>query len=57
MIDKKIFDTKYKRKKWAVNHSKSLLPYDLFKKFLSFKKKDDIADAIIIGDSIIKNMT
>jgi len=40
-----------------VNHSKSLLPYDLFKKFLSFKKKDDIADAIIIGDSIIKNMT
>lgn len=47
--DKKIHDTKLKRKKWAVEYVKSVLTPELLSSFLSHTKKDDIADTIIMG--------
>ena len=48
-IDKTIHNTQYKRKKWASNFVLQLIPPCLLEKYQELKKKDDVADAIIIG--------
>ena len=48
-IDKVVYDTKYKRKKWAAKFAETIIPPDLLGTFLSLKKRDDVADAILIG--------
>lgn len=48
-IDRLIYNTKYKRKKWAVEFAGRLIPKDLQDKFFSLEKKCDVADAIVIG--------
>jgi len=47
--DKKIYDTKLKRKRWAIEYVKNTLKDDMLVSFLSYEKKDDIADTIIMG--------
>ena len=47
--DKKIYDTKLKRKRWAVEFIKDKIPPELLSSFLSYDKKDDIADTIVMG--------
>lgn len=48
-IDKTIYNTKYKRKQWAIEYAQTLLAPHLHDSFNGLHKRDDIADAIIIG--------
>jgi hypothetical protein len=56
-IDKNIYNTQYKRKRWASSFVIQYIPPCLFEQYQSLRKKDDIADAILIGViSNIKNL-
>lgn len=48
-LDKSIYNTKTKRKKWASSFVMAYLPKNLIDRYKILKKKDDIADAVIIG--------
>lgn len=47
--DLNIYNSKYKRKKWAIEYVKKILNKEQTQIFLNLDKKDDVADAIIIG--------
>jgi hypothetical protein len=53
-LDKSIYNTKTKRKKWASSFVVTYIPKNLIDRYKILKKKDDIADAIIIGLVVLK---
>jgi hypothetical protein len=54
-IDKIIYNTQYKRKKWASNYVLQFIPPNLFEEYTCLKKKDDVADAILMGQLSLLN--
>lgn len=52
-IDKNVYNTKAKRKKWAVQHVEQTICEQFREQFMNLKKKDDVADAIVIGEIIL----
>lgn len=52
-IDKTIFNSQYKRKKWAVDYAKTLIPTHLLCHFNKLQKQGDVADAIVIGTIVL----
>ncbi len=50
--------TKYQRKKWSVEKAKQLLlsrDIDSYNKLMEFKKKDDVADCILMIETYLAN--
>lgn len=56
LCDKKVFNSQYKRKKWASIFVGKDLPENLKEKFESLLKTDDVADAIVIGKMTLIEM-
>jgi hypothetical protein len=55
-MNRQLYQTKYSRKKWACNFAIQFIPNTFKFDFLKLKKKDDVADAIIIGATLVKNV-
>ena len=53
-LDATIYNTKSKRKKWVVEYIQIYLPDNLKILFNELEKKDDVADAIIIGQMMLE---
>lgn len=54
-IDKGVYNTKLKRKKWAVEYIKTILDTEMLQKLCKMTKKDDVADAILIGLVVLES--
>ena len=56
-LDRTVYNTKYKRKKWAQEYALTLLSDSQRCDYLKLKKRDDVADAIVMGHTLLQKLS